>query len=403
MATVSAILLIVASSTFAEEPNAARLEALRATYESAIEASGDEQLSLFRDARDSLDGIIDDYPASDAAVDILLRREISGLDLGVMDRALGAALGDRPTAFAAPAASPAAYVSGDATAASEASARAQAGPIPPQVLGAAAPIAVAPSVGAMASAAPPNLFANTPLQIPPAPPPSPGGQPEQGVDGVAAAAMPPATAAAPPIGMQFAPATEGGEQQLGLSRQDIREVQARLTALGIDPNGIDGVAGRGTRGALRTWQQTSGLPPTGYLDAPQLGHLRSVSQPAYDAWLSDPQNRARVEVVAITPARMAGSWRFTARCGSGSRMPGQTITGILAMEHVGGGAYQGSVRNSQGLVGAFSGRISGRNISTTINWGLFFGRVQMQGQISNDARVVNGRDSNGCRITASKA
>lgn len=105
-AVVAIALILGASSAFAEEPDAARLETVKAVYESAIEASGEVQLGLFRDTRDRLDGIIDDYPASDAAVAILLRREILGLDLGVIDTALITALGDRAPAFAIPAGSP---------------------------------------------------------------------------------------------------------------------------------------------------------------------------------------------------------------------------------------------------------------------------------------------------------
>lgn len=344
------IVVLWANSALAEEPAAKHLEAVQMAYKSALDARGEEQLVLYRDVRDKLDGIIDDYPTSDVAVDILFRREFLGLDLQTMDTALYAALGDNPPKFVAPrGGSQTASSSGDA-----------------------------------------QTTGQTPAALP------------QITNGTVAA-MPPAPENDRQVGSQFAPATEDSERRLGLSRQDIRELQARLTSLGIDPNGIDGVVGRGTRGAITTWQEGSGMPATGYLDAPQLERLRAASQSVYDTWLTNPQNRARIEVVAITPARMAGTWRFTARCGSGSRMPGKTFTGTMTLEHAGGRSYRGRMRTSQGLTGSVTVQVSGRNFSTQENWGLFGGRVQTQGRISDDARVVNGRDSNGCRVTASKA
>ena len=39
-----------------------------------------------------------------------------------------------------------------------------------------------------------------------------------------------------------------------------------LTELGYDTNGVDGLFGRGTRGAIRGWQASEDLPSTGYLE-----------------------------------------------------------------------------------------------------------------------------------------
>lgn len=60
------------------------------------------------------------------------------------------------------------------------------------------------------------------------------------------------------------------ENALRLSRDDRRQIQSDLTELGYDTNGVDGLFGRGTRGAIRGWQASEDLPSTGYLDGEQL-------------------------------------------------------------------------------------------------------------------------------------
>jgi len=47
---------------------------------------------------------------------------------------------------------------------------------------------------------------------------------------------------------------------------DIRAVQMRLTYLGFDPRGVDGVYGHGTQAAVLAFQQAHQLPATGVVD-----------------------------------------------------------------------------------------------------------------------------------------
>ncbi|QHQ36111.1 peptidoglycan-binding protein [Algicella marina] len=68
---------------------------------------------------------------------------------------------------------------------------------------------------------------------------------------------------------------ERNEQAIGLTADDRKEIQRHLTILGYDTRGIDGIFGRGTRGSLRSWQETRGLDVTGYLRQPQLAMLES--------------------------------------------------------------------------------------------------------------------------------
>ncbi len=70
------------------------------------------------------------------------------------------------------------------------------------------------------------------------------------------------------------------EAALGMSRDQRRAVQANLTELGYDTNGVDGIFGRGTRGALRLWQDSEQLPVTGYLTAAERTLLQSAANEA---------------------------------------------------------------------------------------------------------------------------
>ncbi|MDO5371196.1 peptidoglycan-binding domain-containing protein [Paracoccus sp. (in: a-proteobacteria)] len=93
--------------------------------------------------------------------------------------------------------------------------------------------------------------------------------------GEASAASPPvpATPAAPVVAGPGASAED--EAGLGLTELARVEVQARLSALGYEPNGVDGRFGPGTRRAISAWQGDNGLAATGFLNADQLARLRA--------------------------------------------------------------------------------------------------------------------------------
>ncbi|MFS4437198.1 lytic murein transglycosylase [Paracoccaceae bacterium GXU_MW_L88] len=59
-----------------------------------------------------------------------------------------------------------------------------------------------------------------------------------------------------------------------LSRTQKRELQERLTALGYDTGGIDGVTGSKTSDAVRRYQRDNGLVADGYVNAALLNRLR---------------------------------------------------------------------------------------------------------------------------------
>ena len=60
----------------------------------------------------------------------------------------------------------------------------------------------------------------------------------------------------------------------GLTKADRITLQKRLTALGFDTKGVDGVFGPNTLSAIRAYQISRGLPPTG---TPSLALLQSLS------------------------------------------------------------------------------------------------------------------------------
>jgi hypothetical protein len=58
---------------------------------------------------------------------------------------------------------------------------------------------------------------------------------------------------------------------------EIRAAQARLTYLGFDPRGVDGVLGTGTRAAIVAFQKARGLPVTAQLDDATLAALEAAA------------------------------------------------------------------------------------------------------------------------------
>lgn len=63
------------------------------------------------------------------------------------------------------------------------------------------------------------------------------------------------------------------EEALGLNRSARREIQSNLTLLNYNTRGVDGIFGRGTRGAITNWQQSNGFPQTSYMTRDQISLL----------------------------------------------------------------------------------------------------------------------------------
>ena len=71
-----------------------------------------------------------------------------------------------------------------------------------------------------------------------------------------------------PIRASFPP------DKYGLRKEDRVRLQSRLTALGFDTGGADGVLGPKSRAAISAYQSSVGLPATG---DPSLELLRRIS------------------------------------------------------------------------------------------------------------------------------
>ncbi|MFP7570946.1 peptidoglycan-binding protein [Marivita sp. S2033] len=68
------------------------------------------------------------------------------------------------------------------------------------------------------------------------------------------------------------------ETDLGLSRDARREIQRDLSLLGYNTRGIDGIFGRGTRGAVTAWQSENNARASGYLTADQISRLDAQAE-----------------------------------------------------------------------------------------------------------------------------
>lgn len=95
------------------------------------------------------------------------------------------------------------------------------------------------------------------------------------------------------------------EERLELSRAQRREIQRRLKFVKHDPKGIDGIFGPATRDAIKAWQEASGIPPTGYLNAHGIEMLTAETQPQYRSWeiavRKEREHAARMAAVAPAP------------------------------------------------------------------------------------------------------
>ncbi|MEM8979611.1 MAG: peptidoglycan-binding protein [Pseudomonadota bacterium] len=343
-------------------------------YKTAEDQPQDIKIRTYQSVRSILDKIVEDYPSSDLAVQIILKEKIGELDVAKLDEIL--AQHDKPAETAQTQATPKAV----ATEPAEQEAAAQTENI--QVLELSKPAESAAEKPAEIIAAKP---ADQPADKPFVQVETPQTQNTQNQ--------------ILPIG------TEATERDIGLDKKAIRDLQARLLVVGHDPNGVDGAIGRGTRAAIRQWQSTRSVEPTGYMNAPQLAALKQQSQPALDDWLRDEDNAKKYDPpapIALRPSNVSGTWRYTTTCGSKSKFGKARITGTMSMKHAGGRNYTGQLVNSQGLRARLKATLRGRRVAGIANFGLLLGRVQLDARVDDYAFILRGRDSNGCSFYARK-
>jgi colicin import membrane protein len=94
--------------------------------------------------------------------------------------------------------------------------------------------------------------------------------------------------------------TEGNAdiEDATLDRDTRLEIQGRLSSLGYDTLGADGVFGERSRDAIASWQQDNGAPVTGYLSEDQTEAIFVASAATYATWLA---SRVPVRVRRVRP------------------------------------------------------------------------------------------------------
>lgn len=142
-----------------------------------------------------------------------------------------------------------------------------------------------------------------------------------------------------------ATAGAGAEQALGLTLDQRRAIQGRLSALGHDTRGVDGVFGSGTRRAIAAWQRGQGLTETGYLDRTQADALIAAAGPAAPAPVAGAADAGAVEAaLGLTRADRTDLQRRLTALGHDTR-------GVDGVFGSGTRAAIGAWQRKQGLAG----------------------------------------------------
>lgn len=96
---------------------------------------------------------------------------------------------------------------------------------------------------------------------------------------------------------EFTEGSQDTEDEI-LDRDTRNEIQGRLSSLGYDTLGTDGVFGDRSRDAIASWQQDNGAPVTGYLSEDQVTAIFTASAATYATWLA---SRVPVRVHRVRP------------------------------------------------------------------------------------------------------
>ena len=113
---------------------------------------------------------------------------------------------------------------------------------------------------------------------------------------------------------------EQDELALNLNRNDRRELQAALTALGFDTRGIDGFFGPGTRDAIKGYQGAKGVEQTGFLTASLASQLISEApKPEPEPAPQPVQQAAQTQTAALPPEPVVSDEEVEAYVSSNER------------------------------------------------------------------------------------
>lgn len=171
----------------------------------------------------------------------------------------------------------------------------------------------------------------------------------------------------------------------------MKMVQETLNARGCKTGTPDGRRGRNTMRGYRRFLKEKGLNPDAY----------PIESEAFWQVLAASEGEVcEVVIVPVTPQTMLGNWRYNTVCGRNFKAPGAKTNGIFYLRSVSGNGFTGTVKNNHGMTASVRGQLDGRRVSMSIRW--LFLKATAVGTVTDEAYVVHGRDSDGCRFTARK-
>ena len=193
------------------------------------------------------------------------------------------------------------------------------------------------------------------------------------------------------------PATQPTDAAAETRKEIVRLSQIRLTALGCDAGGADGVAGPRTHAAFKQFIASSGSN----LSTSELGTKRALDVlNSQSGTVCKALTRVAIDENPVQqqgPASLAGTWNLTANC-----FLVVNATGTLQMTQIGPNRYRGVIRNSLGQRGVGNLYENNGTLSGTTKWD--HGPVETTtGQISADRRSITGTSSFGCSTKSTKA
>jgi len=168
--------------------------------------------------------------------------------------------------------------------------------------------------------------------------------------------------------------------------------QVELNRMRCGAGTPDGVAGSKTKRALRIFASVTGtlIDPDAPASEATLSILKAQTNPVCTSrW-----------VVANVPAAAAGGWNYTAICPM--LFVRVRVTGYFNLRAAGPGEFSGSISNSQGMNGSIYARVSGSNVSAEIRWS---GASPTAASLytSTSSFTLSGTDTVGCKISARKS
>jgi hypothetical protein len=121
-------------------------------------------------------------------------------------------------------------------------------------------------------------------------------------------------------------ATQLTEDQIGLNRDQRRDVQRRLTKLGFDTK-VTGKFDDDTRDVIKRWQAARGYPSTGYLN--KLQHKAMLSEVVATAKSDDEDLSSSEEHSRHHASSGGGGRRYYRNNGGGGGNPGAVMGGFV--------------------------------------------------------------------------